>query len=44
VIEVNDNPSIDFGVEDRVLKDELYNTIMKNFYNKVKQMKDNFIN
>lgn len=28
VIEVNDNPSIDAGVEDRVLKNELYSRIM----------------
>lgn len=31
VIEVNDNPSIDAGWEDTVLKDELYITIMKHF-------------
>ncbi len=44
VIEVNDNPSIDFGVEDKVLKDELYNTVMKIFYDKVKLMKENSLN
>jgi glutathione synthase/RimK-type ligase-like ATP-grasp enzyme len=31
VIEVNDNPSIDGGVEDKVLKDGLYDSIMKVF-------------
>ncbi|HXH04078.1 MAG TPA: RimK family protein [Candidatus Competibacteraceae bacterium] len=31
VIEVNDNPSIDAGVEDAVLKDELYKTIVEDF-------------
>lgn len=31
VIEVNDNPSIDAGVEDRVLGDELYLAIMRVF-------------
>jgi glutathione synthase/RimK-type ligase-like ATP-grasp enzyme len=31
VIEVNDNPSIDAGVEDRVLKDALYRTILETF-------------
>lgn len=31
VIEVNDNPSIDFGVEDEVLGDELYERIIGNF-------------
>ncbi len=29
VIEVNDNPNIDAGVEDRVLKDEIYRRIMR---------------
>ena len=31
VIEINDNPSIDSGIEDGVLKDELYSTIMQVF-------------
>ncbi|HEY0720931.1 MAG TPA: RimK family protein [Gammaproteobacteria bacterium] len=31
VIEVNDNPSIETGVEDASLKDELYNIIMREF-------------
>jgi glutathione synthase/RimK-type ligase-like ATP-grasp enzyme len=31
VIEVNDNPNIDAGVEDLVLKDELYHRIMRGF-------------
>ncbi|MFA7632390.1 MAG: RimK family protein [Thiohalomonadaceae bacterium] len=31
VIEVNDNPNIDAGVEDQVLKDELYHLIMAEF-------------
>jgi len=31
VIEVNDNPSIETGVEDACLKDELYNLIMREF-------------
>jgi len=31
VIEVNDNPSIEAGVEDQVLKDELYGRIMRGF-------------
>jgi glutathione synthase/RimK-type ligase-like ATP-grasp enzyme len=29
VIEVNDNPNIDAGVEDKVLKDEIYLRIMR---------------
>jgi glutathione synthase/RimK-type ligase-like ATP-grasp enzyme len=31
VIEVNDNPSIDAGCEDDILKDELYERIMRSF-------------
>ncbi|HAO33945.1 MAG TPA: RimK family alpha-L-glutamate ligase [Candidatus Competibacteraceae bacterium] len=29
VIEINDNPSIDYGVEDALLKDQLYRTIIE---------------
>jgi len=32
VIEVNDNPNIDAGVEDAVLGDELYHRVMKHFW------------
>lgn len=35
VIEVNDNPSIDAGVEDIVLKDELYLTIIRSIINRI---------
>ncbi len=31
VIEVNDNPSIDYGVEDRILGDSLYSKVMLSF-------------
>ena len=31
VIEINDNPSLDLGVEDACLKDELYRTVMREF-------------
>lgn len=31
VIEVNDNPNLDHGVEDAVLKDELYRIVMQDF-------------
>jgi glutathione synthase/RimK-type ligase-like ATP-grasp enzyme len=31
VIEVNDNPNIDHGVEDVVLKEELYRKIIEDF-------------
>ena len=36
VIEINDNPNIDAGLEDKVLKDKLYTTIMEVFMNKIK--------
>ncbi|WP_027329368.1 RimK family protein [Marinimicrobium agarilyticum] len=35
VIEVNDNPSIDEGVEDEFIGDELYTLIMQEFINRV---------
>jgi len=35
VIEVNDNPSIDAGVEDLVLKDALYGTILEYFVDRL---------
>lgn len=37
VIEVNDNPSIDVGVEDRLLKDELYLTIVRALVRRVEE-------
>jgi len=37
VIEVNDNPSIDHGVEDDYLGDELYMMIMQEFVNRLEQ-------
>ncbi|WP_111642782.1 RimK family protein [Marinimicrobium alkaliphilum] len=37
VIEVNDNPSIDAGVEDEFIGDELYQMIMQEFINRVEQ-------
>jgi glutathione synthase/RimK-type ligase-like ATP-grasp enzyme len=36
VIEINDNPNLDAGVEDKMLKDKLYTTIMEVFLNKIK--------
>ena len=36
VIEINDNPNIDAGVEDKILKDKLYSIIMEVFMNKIK--------
>jgi len=39
VIEINDNPSIDSGVEDGVMKDALYREIMGTFLRRVEQRK-----
>lgn len=39
VIEINDNPNIDSGIEDAVLKDKLYERIMEQFLRKVRQSK-----
>lgn len=35
VIEVNDNPNIDAGHEDQVLKEELYKRIMASFLRRI---------
>ena len=40
VIEINDNPSIDAGVEDRVIKDELYERIMRVFLKRIERSKE----
>lgn len=42
VIEVNDNPNIDSGVEDQVLKDELYLRIMSVFLRRMEQKKSRY--
>lgn len=39
IIEVNDNPSVDAGFEDRVLKDELYRIIIKSILRRVEESK-----
>jgi glutathione synthase/RimK-type ligase-like ATP-grasp enzyme len=39
VIEINDNPNIDSGIEDKILKDKLYTMIMEVFLNKIKSEK-----
>jgi glutathione synthase/RimK-type ligase-like ATP-grasp enzyme len=36
VIEINDNPNIDSGIEDKILKEKLYSTIMDVFLTKIK--------
>ncbi|HSR72075.1 MAG TPA: RimK family alpha-L-glutamate ligase, partial [Kiloniellales bacterium] len=35
VIEINDNPNLDRGVEDQVLKDELYRIVLKDFIRRI---------
>ena len=40
VMEVNDNPNIDAGIEDVVLKDELYKRVMKIFLQRIEQRKE----
>jgi glutathione synthase/RimK-type ligase-like ATP-grasp enzyme len=40
VIEVNDNPSIDAGVEDRILKKELYASIIKSIKRRINTNKN----
>ncbi len=39
VIEVNDNPNIDSGVEDKVLRDELYRRVMESFLRRIERGK-----
>jgi glutathione synthase/RimK-type ligase-like ATP-grasp enzyme len=39
VIEINDNPNIDAGIEDKILKERLYIMIMQVFLNKIKSGK-----
>ena len=37
VIEINDNPNIDMGIEDVVLKDALYEKVLQHIINKIKK-------
>lgn len=37
IIEINDNPNLDAGIEDQVLQDELYTRIIKSFKNRIEQ-------
>jgi glutathione synthase/RimK-type ligase-like ATP-grasp enzyme len=39
VIEINDNPNIDSGVEDKVLGNNLYNRIMEVFLTRIQNIK-----
>jgi glutathione synthase/RimK-type ligase-like ATP-grasp enzyme len=40
VIEINDNPSIDAGYEDKVLKEQLYTHVMSGLLRRVERRKD----
>ncbi len=40
VIEVNDNPSIDSGIEDAILKDELYQRVMEEILIRIEKKKE----
>lgn len=42
VIEVNDNPNADAGVEDKILRDELYLRVMRVFLNRIELKKSNY--
>ena len=39
IIEVNDNPSVENGVEDALVKDQLYATVMASFLQRLERMK-----
>jgi len=39
VIEVNDNPNIDCGVEDLVLKDDLYALVLEEFIRRLESQR-----
>ena len=41
IIEINDNPSVDAGYEDALLKDQLYLEIMKVFRERLDRLKGN---
>jgi len=41
VIEVNDNPNIDYHIEDLILGDELYRRIMKTIYQRIEDYRNN---
>lgn len=40
VIEVNDNPNINYGVEDKILKNELYDMFMSSFVRRIEKLKE----
>jgi len=40
VIEINDNPNIDHGIEDKILKQELYATVINEFIHRIESMRN----
>ncbi len=40
VIEVNDNPNLEAGYEDRVLKNELYDRVMQSFVRRIEHLRN----
>jgi glutathione synthase/RimK-type ligase-like ATP-grasp enzyme len=40
VIEVNDNPSLDAGIEDTILKDQLYDIIVQSFIRRILRLRE----
>ena len=40
IIEINDNPNIDVGVEDELLGDELYERIMTSLFNRIERQRN----
>jgi glutathione synthase/RimK-type ligase-like ATP-grasp enzyme len=40
IIEINDNPNIDDGIENSILKDDLYKKILISFINKIDRAKN----
>ncbi len=39
IVEINDNPNIDYGIEDKIEKDSLYEKVIKSFVNRVEKQK-----
>jgi len=42
IIEVNDNPNIDHGVEDVILREELYERVMQVFLQRIEKQKSGY--
>jgi glutathione synthase/RimK-type ligase-like ATP-grasp enzyme len=40
LIEVNDNPNVDYKIEDKVLKNKLYEKIMQSIYNRIEMSRN----